>query len=547
MVTKRLEISLFGACVVRSCAADGYEVSGAKHKALFALLATAPMGRCTRAHLQDTLWGTACYDSGRQSLRRALSDIKRQMGDDFGQMITSTNSEITLDLSQVTFAGQPGRGTFLEGLNIRETGFVLWLEGIRSNASQIYSLYGPTSRSATQAVLPTISIVPFQMVFGDDKHAVLGDFLAEQICRSLSRSNLVAVISHLSARALTQSTVALADVRDTLAVDYYVQGSLRVIDGAMILDADFIDATSGRILWTRNFKGPIAEFMSGESAAEAEIVSTVGRTIASDAIAHTKGRALHEIEDHRLLISGVGQMHQLRFANFVDSRNLIEEAIRRAPQTAEAHAWLAEWYVMSIFNGWSANRDHDTQQAVDSTARALDIDPDNAFCMTIDGVVHNNLLQRLDIAEERFGSALRLNPNESMSWLLSGVLHAFRDEGGEAVSRVERARNLSPIDPFGYFYDSLSASAYLADEDYEQALLYADRSLALNDRHFSTLRARICALHYLGRDQDARTTASELMRRMPNFTVDGYLREHPASDHKLGRNVATAMRAAGIN
>ncbi len=81
MTAKLLEINLFGACSVTSAEPGAFAITGAKHKALFALLATAPFGRRTRAFLQETLWGTACYDTGRQSLRRALSDIKHLMGE----------------------------------------------------------------------------------------------------------------------------------------------------------------------------------------------------------------------------------------------------------------------------------------------------------------------------------------------------------------------------------------------------------------------------------------------------------------------------------
>src|SRR5579883_1159734 len=123
MDAKLIEISLFGACVVRSVRAGEFEITGAKHKALFALLATAPFGRRTRPFLQDALWGTACYDTGRQSLRRALSDIKQIMGESFAHVLTSTNSDVALDLNRVSFIGRPGAGELLEGINIREEGF----------------------------------------------------------------------------------------------------------------------------------------------------------------------------------------------------------------------------------------------------------------------------------------------------------------------------------------------------------------------------------------------------------------------------------------
>ena len=75
-MTKLLQINLFGACVARSAQPQGYEIKGAKHRAMLALLATAPSGRRTRSYLQNLLWGTSCHDGGRQSLRTALSSIK---------------------------------------------------------------------------------------------------------------------------------------------------------------------------------------------------------------------------------------------------------------------------------------------------------------------------------------------------------------------------------------------------------------------------------------------------------------------------------------
>jgi TolB-like protein len=544
--TKRIEINLFGACVVRSAQPGGFELVGAKHKALFVLLATAPFGRRTRPFLQDTLWGTACYDTGRQSLRRALSDIKQIMGDSFAEVLSSTNSDITLDLTRVSFIGRPGAGELLEGINLREEGFNRWLGAMRLNPEQIYSLYSLSTQPPPRSMLPAIAVLPFRTVAGTPEHAVLGDWLAEEISRSLSRSNLLAVISHWSSRALNHHAVDIPTVRSRLAVDYCVVGTLRVGARELVLDADFLEATSGRILWTRQFAGPAETFLSRSADGVSEIVSAVGRTVADDAMMHVTDRQLADLEDHRLLLAGVGLMHRASLREFAKSRDLIEEAIRRAPNAAEAHAWHGNWHILSVFNGWSTDPAGDTQRAVDCTARALDISPDNAFCLTVDGFAQNNLLRRLDIADERYSLALRNNPNSALSWLLRGTLHAFRDEGAAAVEATGRARRLSPIDPFGYFYDSLNATAHLAHGDYQQSLELADRSLALNDRHISTLRTKIVALHHLGRREEAKRVALDLLARQPSFTVSSYRRNHPAADYNFGKRAAEALSAAGI-
>ena len=166
--------------------------------------------------------------------------------------------------------------------------------------------------------------------------------------------------------------------------------------------------------------------------------------------------------------------------------------------------------------------------------------------MTIDGVVHNNLLMQLDTAEVRFKSALDLNPNESMAWLLSGVLHGYRDEGAVAVEHVERSLLLSPMDPFDHFYQSLAASAHISNGNFPRALELATSSFEKNDRHLSTLRAQICALVNLGRLNEAKSAAHTLMARVPGCNIHDYLKGHPAAKFRFGHIHAEALAKAGI-
>jgi S1-C subfamily serine protease len=95
----------------------------------------------------------------------------------------------------------------------------------------------------------------------------------------LSRSNLIAVISHWSSRSLDHHAVDTATIRERLAVDYCVAGTLRVGTSEIVLDADFLDVVSGRILWTRQFAGPLESFLSRSAEGVCEIVSAVGRSI----------------------------------------------------------------------------------------------------------------------------------------------------------------------------------------------------------------------------------------------------------------------------
>ena len=545
MSGKVLDIHLFGACAVASARPGGFVILGAKHKALFALLATAPFGRRTRAFLQEALWGQACYDSGRQSLRRALSDIKAIMGEDYGEALSSTNAELTLNLARVRFLGGPGVGEFLEGLDIREAGYAAWRDAIRGNPAQLAGLYNLASESPEQTVLPVVAVIPFRAVGGGMADVALGDWLAEEVCRSLSRSRLMAIISHLSSRQLAKTVIELSSVRDVLKADFCVWGSLRHCGDMVVIDADFVDARTGRIVWTRQFEGAPKDILAQNSEGVSGIVSSVGAAIADEALAHVRSRTLAEIDDHRLLMAGVALMHRPSLRDFARSRELIEEALRRAPAAAETHAWKAKWHVLSVINRWSSSPEQDTAAASDSISRALDLSPDDTFGLTIDGFIECQLRRNVDVARSRYEKALSRNPNEALAWLMKSAMHTFTFEAKEAVAAAEKARRRSPIDPFGQYYDSLSAGAYLTNGEFARALDLANRALAVNHRHLSTLRVKIVALAQLGRLEEARGAVAEMLSRDRAFTVADYMRRHPCADFPMGKLVETSLRAAG--
>ena len=541
-----LEISLFGACAVRLADEPVVEIRGAKHRAMFALLATAPLGRRTRAYLQETLWGEASYESGHQNLRRALADLRKLMGARFETLIHASGRDVELDLDHVRLQGDQRAGPFLGDLDVRERAFADWVQGVRACPETIAALGRPRAGHAPLRMRPRISALPLSVPGGEADLRVLADWIAEEICRSISRSNLLTVISHLSGRAMAARMQAIADVRAVLDVDYLVTGTLRRARDEMVVDIDLIDMASGGIVWNRNLVAPAGGLAGALPDRLANVVRSIGRTVADAAVASAGEARLPDIADHQLLIAGVSSMHRRTLRDFLRSRQFLTEAALRDPHSSDIQAWLGKWYILSIFKGYSHDREGDAQRALDCTARALDLDPNSSFGLTIDGFVNGNILKNLDLADDRYRAALEINPNQSLSWLLRGSLMAFQDDGRAAIRATDMARRLSPIDPFGYWYDSLASSAHLAAGDYTRALALADRSLRSNDRHISTLRAKITALHHLGRAGEARAVAADLQRRFPDFSIDQYRRTHPSADHKTGRQVIDALSAAGI-
>lgn len=61
------------------------------------------------------------------------------------------------------------------------------------------------------------------------------------------------------------------------------------------------------------------------------------------------------------------------------------------------------------------------------------------------------------------------------------------------------------------------------------------------------MRTRTTALHFLGRHEEARASAQDLMRRHPSFNIDEYKRNHPSADRRAGMRVIEALTASGIH
>jgi tetratricopeptide (TPR) repeat protein len=245
-------------------------------------------------------------------------------------------------------------------------------------------------------------------------------------------------------------------------------------------------------------------------------------------------------------MSAVSLMHRLSLPDFEEAHRLLQALIDRGVRHPLPIAWLGNWHVLRVQQGWSEDAQRDTYLALECTKRALDMDPDNSLALAINGFVHVNLLKKFDVAEESYERALAANPSNALAWLLKGTLHAFKSEGEQAMEHAERSLTLSPLDPHRYFYDSLAATAAAAAGRYDRALELSERSLRANRKHTSTWRVMTIAQWQLGQFDAARTSAQELMKLQPALTVSGWLKASPAAAYPIGRAAAEVLRQAGV-
>jgi len=393
---------------------------------------------------------------------------------------------------------------------------------------------------------PTIAVIPFAMRSSEPGHEMLGEALADEVIAALSRTSELHVISRLSTTVFRGRQEAIEDIRTHLGASYILSGTCRSVGTQLALFVELIDAKTEKLVWAENLKGQVHGVFETDDELISRVVAAISSSVMSQQLERAQSQALPTLDGYTLLLGSVALMHRTAFSEFDRARAMLEHLIDRSRRHPIPYAWLAKWHVLRVQQGWAENPEKEKQLALDCTKRALDIDPTSSLALTIDGFVHTNLLKTLEVAAQRYEAALSVNPNESLAWLLTGTLNAFKGDGGAAFDASERALRLSPLDPIRYFYDSLAASAAVSAAQYERAIELALRSLRSNRTHTSTYRALAIAQAMSGKLEAASATVTSLLKLEPTFTVSKFRERSPSSEYPVGQAYANALKLAGL-
>ena len=107
---------------------------------------------------------------------------------------------------------------------------------------------------------------------------------------------------------------------------------------------------------------------------------------------------------------------------------------------------------------------------------------------------------------------------------------------------AEKALRLDPLNPV----ESLSAlgNAYRLTERYEEAI--ATFKKLLNFRNHPVAHIFLAVMYSeLGREEEARAEAAEVLRDMPNFSLEGWRQKGWKDQTRLERDLE-ALRKAGL-
>jgi adenylate cyclase len=391
---------------------------------------------------------------------------------------------------------------------------------------------------------PSLAVLPFDNLSGHPAQDYLSDGLTEDIITALSKVTNLFVIARHSTFTYKGKAVKVQQVSEELGVRYVLEGSVQKAGDRVRITAQLVDATTGTHLWAERYDRDLRDVFAVQDAITRKIVEALEVTLTEGEQArvwHRSASNLKATEYYRR-----SREHFLRFTKAENAlaRQLKEKALALDPQFALGWAGLAWTHWLDARFGWSESPAQSRQLAEELTHKALDLDDSIASAY--------QLLSRFALVERQYDQAIAyvqkavaVSPSDAaaVGSFARILLHAGRPE--EAVWWQKRAMRLSPFYPAVYL--AILGRAYFVVGRHEEAIT-AFQSL-LERQELGTAAHRGLAMVYseLGRDEDARAQAAELLKLRPTFSVERWAKtRYPYKDPSVLERMINALRQAGL-
>ena len=410
------------------------------------------------------------------------------------------------------------------------------------------TLQGPRKREPSAARGGAhVGVMPFRLIGMLDEDAHLAPGLADEITNALSRFRWMFIVSSNSLGRFAAEQRDEAAIRREFGLDFLLDGSVQRAGNKIRISLRLLDLrANNQIVWARRFDREANDLLSLQDEVAAEVVAQIDPEILLIEAKRSTSRGPVDATAYDLMLRSIPLMGQMEHAGYMQAGTYLADAIALEPDYAAAHAWYAYWHVFLVGQDWAELPKAMMERAGELAERAIMLDPFDARGLAISGHVRAFLHRRVHEAMVLHDRALALNPNLAMAWALSSGTYAYAGDLEEAERRNRRYKQLSPLDPHAFVFDTILILIHLMKRDYEKAVELGRSVSQFNSSFSATCKPYLSALGHLRREQEATTIRRRLLALEPDFTVERFLETTPLERESDKMHYAEGLRLAGI-
>jgi TolB-like protein len=391
---------------------------------------------------------------------------------------------------------------------------------------------------------PAVAVLPFRNLSGNPEEEYFGEGITEDIISGLARSHSLYVIARNSTLRYRDRQMDAREIAAELGVRYIVQGSVRRWASRLRISSELVDAVSNRTVWADKFDGADNEIFEFQDRIAASIVGTLEPRVYEVEAARAFEKPTESLDAYDCVLRALSLLYTFNDDDIAEAGRYLQRAVTLDPLYAQAHAYLAWWH--NLRTGPSNDPAADAEKAWRASATAVELDPNDSFCLSVAGHIQGFLRKNLETAADMFDRALQLNENSAFAWGVSGSTYSFLGRPDEALDRLRNARRLSPFDPMNFFFCTVAGLAEFVAGRYDQAIGWLRKAERLNARFAACQRTLAASLALSGDTEAASAVASNLLAIAPRFRVSVFTSWYPLRREDDLRRLATGLRLAGL-
>jgi len=390
---------------------------------------------------------------------------------------------------------------------------------------------------------PSIAVMPFLNMTGDQGQEVFCDGLSEGLITALSKLPQLFVIGRDSTFSYKGKVVKAGQVSEELGVQYVLEGSVQKAGDRVRVTAQLIDALKGHHLWADRYDRELKDLFHIQDDITKHIVTALNVKLTHGDLARVWARGTENLDAYLKALEAGWLTGQSTREGLERARRLAEEAVALDSKFPTAYYILGAVHMVEALTGFSKNPRESLELANKMQQKAIELDGSFAMARALLGY-NLAMLRRHDEAIAEAERAYELAPNSVHVLYWYGTILSYVGRAGEGVSFLEEALRLDPKPP-----NSRLRSLGLALREsgrYEEAIGIYRRAVQREPDDILAQIGLAATYSLAGREEEARTAAKEVLRINPRFSLDRYMRTLPLKDPTARERFAEALRKAGL-
>ena len=389
----------------------------------------------------------------------------------------------------------------------------------------------------------SIAVLPFTNMSGDPQQEYLSDGFTEQLITNLSLVPKLFVIARNSSFSFKGKAVKVQQVAEELGVRYVLEGSFQKVDERVRINAQLIDAISGRHVWAEKYDRQLKDIFALQDDITLKIISEVGAEVTRGDRARINAMGTTNVDAYIKVIQGWEYFYAPTGETNRQARKLAEEAAAIDPGYQNAYCLIGITHSMDVFLGTSNSPQKSFETAVNYFQKVLAVDEDHPIARSALAYVYG-MQRKYEQALAQAQQAIESNPGRANTHFVLGSILYFTGKYEEALQTLKKAIRLDPKGPA--YYHLAMGHAYRGLGQYKEAISAYKKAFEGKPNYWMPRVFLAATYNMAGQEEMARAEAAEVLRINPKFSLAKLAKSLPYKDKDYLNQAIEGMRRAGL-